>query len=101
MAGSTENRGLSIPMVVDNLVPKNVVLGEQFCPVVVSYGHVNGGREIMPAGGWIMHNMCLEVTEPDANDEFSNVDKEADMASILARYRKNLLERARYFIGYS
>ncbi|KAF2291224.1 hypothetical protein GH714_020737 [Hevea brasiliensis] len=46
-----------------------------------------------------VHTECLEVTEPDANDEFTG-DKEAYMASVLARYRKILMERTRHHFGY-
>lgn len=45
-----------------------------------------------------VHTTCLEVTEPDADDE-STGDKEAHMASVLARYRKTLLERTKYHLG--
>ncbi|KAG6578892.1 Serine decarboxylase, partial [Cucurbita argyrosperma subsp. sororia] len=43
---------------------------------------------------------CFPITEPDDNDE-STGDKEAYMASVLARYRKNLLERTKYNLGYA
>jgi histidine decarboxylase len=45
-----------------------------------------------------VHTTCLEVTEPEANDE-STGDKEAYMASVLARYRKNLMERTKHHLG--
>lgn len=45
-----------------------------------------------------VHTTCLEVTEPDANDEFTG-DKEAYMAGVLARYRKTLMERTKYHLG--
>ncbi|XP_038886253.1 serine decarboxylase isoform X1 [Benincasa hispida] len=56
-----------------------------------------GKREIVL--GRNVHTTCLSITEPDANDE-STGDKEAYMASVLARYRKNLLERTKYHLGY-
>lgn len=45
-----------------------------------------------------VHTICLEVTEPDANDDFTG-DKEAYMASVLARYRKSLIERTKHHLG--
>lgn len=42
--------------------------------------------------------MSLEVTEPEADDE-STGDKDAYMASVLARYRKLLLERTKHHLG--
>ncbi|KAG6624265.1 hypothetical protein CIPAW_16G014200 [Carya illinoinensis] len=55
-----------------------LVLGEQLPPVLVSNGHKNGGRDIMLGGN--VHNTCLTVIEPDANEEFTE-DKEAYVAS--------------------
>lgn len=46
-----------------------------------------------------VHTMCLEVTEPDADDEVTG-EREAYMASVLARYRKSLLERTKHHLGY-
>ncbi|OWM85054.1 serine decarboxylase-like [Punica granatum] len=46
-----------------------------------------------------VHTSCLAVTEPEANDEFTG-DKEAYMASVLARYRKTLMERTKHHLGY-
>lgn len=62
---------------------------------------VNGGsqkpREIVL--GRNVHTSCLEVTEPDADDEVTG-EREAYMASVLARYRKSLLERTKHHLGY-
>ncbi|XP_016497241.2 serine decarboxylase [Nicotiana tabacum] len=64
-------------------------------------GAVNDGeeqkREIVL--GRNIHTTCLAVTEPDADDE-STGDKEAYMASVLARYRKTLTDRTKYHLGY-
>ncbi|OAY23587.1 serine decarboxylase [Manihot esculenta] len=60
-------------------------------------GKKQNGREIVL--GRNVHTECLEVTEPDANDDFTG-DKEAYMASVLARYRKTLIERTRHHLGY-
>lgn len=97
MVGSVENRG-AVDILSNNFVLKDVVVGEQFSPVVASNGHVNGGREEILLGRNV-HTTCLAVTEPDANEEFTG-DKEAYMASVLARYRKTLLERTKYHLGY-
>ncbi|KAL0440578.1 UNVERIFIED_CONTAM: Serine decarboxylase [Sesamum latifolium] len=80
--------------------------GESFDPMVVVAEPVpvadsNGddaekGREIVL--GKNMHTMCLEVMEPDTDDK-SNEDKEAYMASLLARYQKTLVERTKYHLG--
>ena len=45
-----------------------------------------------------VHTMCLEVTEPDADDEVTG-EREAHMASVLARYRRSLLERTKHHLG--
>lgn len=46
-----------------------------------------------------MHLSCLNITEPEANDEVTG-DKEAYMAAVLARYRQTLLERTKHHLGY-
>lgn len=78
------------------------VVPEQLPPVVVSNGGGGGAnnkekkREIVL--GRNVHTTCLEVTEPEEDDE-STGDKDAHMASVLARYRKNLLERTDNHLG--
>lgn len=61
---------------------------------------VNGGeeqkREIVL--GRNIHTSSFSVTEPDADDD-STGDKEAYMASVLARYRKTLTDRTKYHLG--
>lgn len=47
-----------------------------------------------------VHSSCLEVTEPDADDEVTG-EREAYMASVLSRYRKSLLERTKHHLGIS
>lgn len=76
--------------------PKAVVL-ETVPPVVESTG-LDGEitREIVL--GKNVHTTCFEVTEPDADDE-STGDKDAYMASVLARYRKTLVERTKHHLG--
>ncbi|TKY59543.1 Serine decarboxylase [Spatholobus suberectus] len=60
-------------------------------------GTENGERKILL--GRNIHTMCLEVTEPDIDDEVTG-EREAYMASVLARYRKSLTERTNYHLGY-
>lgn len=60
-------------------------------------GEAEKKREIVL--GKNVHTTCLEVTEPDADDENTG-DKEAYMAGVLAKYRKNLLERTKHHLGY-
>ncbi|XP_022133700.1 serine decarboxylase [Momordica charantia] len=57
----------------------------------------NGKREIVL--GRNVHTTCYAITEPFDDEDFTG-DKEAYMASILARYRMNLIERTRYHLGY-
>ena len=56
--------------------------------VEVENGNKQNGREIVL--GRNVHTTCL--------DEFTG-DKEAYMASVLARYRKNLMERTQHHLG--
>ncbi|XP_010241734.1 PREDICTED: serine decarboxylase 1-like [Nelumbo nucifera] len=46
-----------------------------------------------------VHKMSLPVTEPDVDEEMTG-EKEAYMASILAKYRKSLVERTEHHLGY-
>lgn len=83
-----------------------VVVAEPLPPVVEADGVVvgeeagnkqkNGVREIVL--GRNMHTTSLVITEPDANDELTG-DKDAYMAGVLARYRKNLIERTKHHLG--
>lgn len=73
------------------------VVVEPVPPVVESNGE-NGEKRREIVLGKNVHTTCLEVTEPDADDE-STGDKEAYMASVLARYRKTLLERTKHHLG--
>lgn len=45
-----------------------------------------------------VHTMCLAVTEPESDDEVTG-EREAYMASVLARYRKSLIERTKHHLG--
>lgn len=46
-----------------------------------------------------VHTMCFAINEPEADDEVTG-EREAYMASVLARYRKSLLERTKHHLGY-
>ncbi|MQL86212.1 hypothetical protein Taro_018743 [Colocasia esculenta] len=46
-----------------------------------------------------VHASCLDVTEPDADDEETG-EREAYMASVLAKYRKSLVEKTKHHLGY-
>lgn len=60
---------------------------------------INGGKEKREIVlGRNIHTTCLEVTEPEADDEITG-DRDAHMASVLARYRKSLTERTKYHLG--
>jgi hypothetical protein len=45
-----------------------------------------------------MHGSSLEITEPEHDDEVTG-EKDAYMASVLARYRKSLTEKTKYHLG--
>lgn len=75
------------------------VINDILPPVVNDAKLVNGiekPREIVL--GRNVHTSSLEVTEPDADDEVTG-EREAYMASVLARYRKSLLERTKHHLG--
>ncbi|KAG0578732.1 hypothetical protein M758_4G043000 [Ceratodon purpureus] len=46
-----------------------------------------------------IHGTCLEITEPEVDDEVTG-DRDAYMAGVLARYRKTLVEKTKYHLGY-
>ncbi|KAH7436743.1 hypothetical protein KP509_05G033900 [Ceratopteris richardii] len=58
----------------------------------------NGENGIFILGRNMQYD-CLSITEPEIDDE-STGDKEAYMASVLARYRRMLVDRTRYHLGY-
>lgn len=106
MVGSLEKNGLAVEIQSEDFDPM-AVIPEPVPSVVLSngdLGHEEGDdnkihekkREIVL--GRNVHTTCLAVTEPEANDEFTG-DTDAYMAGVLARYRKNLLERTKYHLG--
>ncbi|CAI9781787.1 unnamed protein product [Fraxinus pennsylvanica] len=46
-----------------------------------------------------IHTDCWEVKEPDADDEVTG-ERKASMASVLAPYRRTLIERTKNHLGY-
>ncbi|XP_047179434.1 serine decarboxylase 1-like [Vigna umbellata] len=60
-------------------------------------GTENGQRKIVL--GRNIHTMCLEISEPDIDDEVTG-EREAYMASVLAKYKRTLTERTKYHLGY-
>ncbi|MED6133949.1 hypothetical protein PIB30_032882, partial [Stylosanthes scabra] len=46
-----------------------------------------------------VHTLCLEVTEPDVDDEITG-ERDAYMASVLSKYKKSLTERTKHHLGY-
>lgn len=82
-----------IEILSDDFDPTAVVTEPLPSPVTNGGG---GEREMVM--GRNVHTTCLAVTEPESNDEFTG-DKEAYMASVLARYRKTLVERTKYHLG--
>ncbi|XP_060198549.1 serine decarboxylase [Lycium barbarum] len=73
------------------------VVGEPVPAVVKLDGGDEKKREIVL--GRNIRTSSYSVTEPDADDD-STGDKEAYMASVLARYRKTLTDRTKYHLGY-
>lgn len=67
--------------------------------IVKEEAQINEGNEKRKIVlGRNIHTSCLEVTEPEADDEVTG-DREAHMASVLARYRRSLTERTKYHLG--
>ncbi|KAH0683459.1 hypothetical protein KY290_022076 [Solanum tuberosum] len=81
--------------VVPELVP--AVVKSEGVDAAVNGGGEEQKREIVL--GRNIHTSSFSVTEPDADDDFTG-DKEAYMASVLARYRKTLTDRTKYHLGY-
>lgn len=82
-----------LPSAAEQAFDPTVIVSEAVPPVVEDG---ESTRKIVL--GKNVHTTCLEVTEPDADDE-STGDKDAYMASVLARYRKTLLERTKHHLG--
>lgn len=95
----------SVESLPDDFDP-TAVIKDPLPPVVSDYSGVNGGDKVVNGKeppreivlGRNVHTSCLEVTEPDDDDEVTG-EREAQMASVLARYRKSLLERTKHHLG--
>lgn len=59
-------------------------------------GHVDHRKDFVL--GRNMHSSCLEITEPEMDDEVTG-EKDAYMAGVLSRYRKTLVEKTKYHLG--
>ncbi|KAJ3675142.1 hypothetical protein LUZ60_004184 [Juncus effusus] len=60
-------------------------------------GNEKKKREIVL--GRNVHTMCFSIVEPEADDDVTG-EREAYMASVLARYRRSLVERTKHHLGY-
>jgi len=86
----------------------STIIKDPVPPVVADNGidkeeaKINGGKEkreiVLGRNIRNIHTTCLEVTEPEADDEITS-DRDAHMASVLARYRKSLTERTKNHLG--
>lgn len=97
--GSLVNgKSLNLLAAVEGLAfDPTAVVSEAMPPVVESDGEDGEGTRKIVLGKNV-HTSCFEVTEPDADDD-STGDKDAYMASVLARYRKTLVERTKHHLG--
>ncbi|KAG1369782.1 serine decarboxylase 1 [Cocos nucifera] len=77
--------------------PKEISDPAGSAPNGVFEGGDGKNREIVL--GRNVHKMCFAINEPEADDEITG-EREAYMASVLARYRKSLVERTKHHLGY-
>jgi len=110
MVGSVDalNEGLRINGAVEPLpedFDATAVIIDPVPSAVVDNGilkeeaQINKGKEKREIVlGRNVHTTCLEVTEPEADDEITG-DREAHMASVLARYKRALTERTKHHLG--
>jgi hypothetical protein len=92
MVGSVGN-GLA------NLADKPEPLPEELNPGKIVHplaSATNEKREIVL--GRNVHTTCFSIVEPEADDELTG-EREAYMASVLARYRRSLVERTKHHLG--
>lgn len=85
---------------VESLPLPQEMSSESLSLVTENGGGGEGGRkekrEIVL--GRNVHIMCHAVTEPEEDDEVTG-EREAHMASVLARYRRSLMERTKHHLG--
>ncbi|XP_039117155.1 serine decarboxylase 1-like [Dioscorea cayenensis subsp. rotundata] len=74
-------------------------LPEEFDPKEIQGSIVVRSNGVEMVLGRNVHTMCLSIQEPEPNDEITG-EREAYMASVLARYRKSLVERTQHHLGY-
>ncbi|XP_008781392.2 serine decarboxylase 1 [Phoenix dactylifera] len=77
--------------------PKEISAPVDSQPNGVLEGMDGKSREIVL--GRNVHKLCFAINEPEADDEVTG-EREAYMASVLARYRKSLIERTKHHLGY-
>ncbi|KAL4273828.1 hypothetical protein GQ457_13G010630 [Hibiscus cannabinus] len=102
MAGGVEIKAAASPNVngkaeiwSGNFDPTTIEV-EPLPPVVSEHGveePSEKSREI------VLGRNVHSITEPEVNDEQTG-DKEAQMAGVLARYRRSLMERTKHHLGY-
>lgn len=73
-------------------------LPEEFDPKEIQGSIVVRSNGVEMVLGRNVHTMCLSIQEPEPNDEITG-EREAYMASVLARYRKSLVERTQHHLG--
>ncbi|KAJ0976585.1 hypothetical protein J5N97_012059 [Dioscorea zingiberensis] len=99
MVGSVVDVSLMDPCEKVEALPREFDPKEISCPITSEANGVveeNGKREIVL--GRNVHTMCFTIDEPEADDEITG-EKEAYMASVLARYRKSLVERTKHHLA--
>lgn len=62
-------------------------------------GEEGSGKNREIVLGRNVHTMCFTIKEPEVDDEVTG-EREAYMASVLARYRRSLIERTKHHLGY-
>lgn len=82
----------------EEIDPKELVSPMAFEPGVGAVEEcINKKKEIVL--GKNVHTMCYTIKEPEMDDDITG-EREAYMASVLAIYRKSLVERTKHHLGY-
>ncbi|CAA2934462.1 Histidine decarboxylase [Olea europaea subsp. europaea] len=82
----------------DDFDPTAVIIDPVPAVVNDDASGINGETKREIVLGRNIHTECWEVKEPDADDEATG-EREAFMASVLARYRRTLIERTKNHLG--
>ena len=61
-------------------------------------GEEGSGKSREIVLGRNVHTRCFAIKEPEADDEVTG-EREAYMASVLARYRRSLIDRTKHHLG--